>query len=120
LGGNRQTGISYPRDGTHVLLFPTSGGRDHFGYNDRWDGEDEFLYYGEWKGSPKMSLTGGNAAIIDRSPNLYLLPAVSKGLYRFEGAFEYLTHTMEWTKREGNPQRAIVFRLRRVSDTVEL
>lgn len=120
LGGNRQTGISYPANGNHALLLTTIGGREHFGYNDRWEGDDELLYYGEWKGTPEMSLSGGNAAIIERSPNLYLFASEGKGFYRFEGAFEYLTHTTEWTKREGNPQRAIVFRLRRVSDTVEL
>jgi hypothetical protein len=119
LGGNRQTGISYPADGGHAMLLTTVGGGEHYGYRDRWAGDD-FLYYGEWKGTPEMSLTGGNAAIINRSPNLYLFASQGKGSYRFEGAFEYLTHTTEWTQREGNQQRAIVFRLRRVSDAVEL
>ena len=108
LGGNPQAGISYPAKGDHALLLSTPGGHQRFGYNDRWDGEDEYLYYGEWKGTPEMSLKGGNAAIIERSPKLYFFQGQGKGLYRLEGAFEYLTHTLEWTKRDGNPQRALV------------
>jgi hypothetical protein len=119
LGGNRQTGISYPAHGDHALLLPTVGGRETYGYHDRWDGDD-FIYYGEWKGTPEMAMTGGNAAIVDRSPNLYLFTGQGHGVYRFEGQFEYLTHTTEWTERAGNVQRAIVFRLRRVSASVEL
>jgi hypothetical protein len=120
LGGNPQAGISYPAKGDHALLLPTPGGRQKFGYRDRWDGPEEFLYYGEWKGTPDMSLTGGNQVIIERSPKLYFFPGQGKGIYLFEGAFEYLTHTFEWTERDRNRQRAIVFRLRRVSHTVEL
>jgi len=120
LGGNPQAGISYPANGDHALLLPTPGGRVRFGYNDRWADAEEYLYYGEWKGSPDMSFSGGNKAIIERSPNLYFFPGQGNGLYRFEGAFEYLTHTFEWTERDRRRQRAIVFRLRRVSDTVDL
>lgn len=119
LGGNRQKGISYPANGDHATLFPTGQGRDVYGYEDRWDG-DEFVYYGEWSGSGDMTFTGGNQAIIDRSPNLYLLVGQGKGIYLFEGRFEYSGHTFQRAVREGKEARAIVFRLRKVSERVDL
>ncbi len=94
-------------------------GREVYGYEDRWDG-DEFLYYGEWSGSADMALTGGNAAIVDRSPHLYLFTGHSKGVYRFEGQFEHVAHSHEWAKREGQQAKALVFRLRMVGDRVDL
>jgi hypothetical protein len=119
LGGNRQTGISYPRTGDHALLMSTAGGKGHFGYHDRWEGDD-YIYYGEWKGGPEMSMSGGNAAIIERSPNLYLFTSLGHGEYRFEGRMEYVEHSTEWTERAGKRQQAIVFRLRRVADRVDV
>lgn len=118
LGGNQQKGISYPASGRHALLFSGGTGREVYGYEDRWD-RDEFHYYGEWSGSGDMTMTGGNAAIVDRSPHLYVFTGQSKGVVRFEGRFEYVKHFNEWTKREGKQARAIVFRVRKVADRVE-
>lgn len=119
LGGNQQKGISYPASGRHALLFSGGLGREVYGYEDRWEGDD-FVYYGEWSGGGDMTMTGGNAAIVDRSPHLYVFTGQTKGVTRFEGRFEYVKHFNEWTKREGKQARAIVFRLRKVADRVEV
>ena len=67
-----------------------------------------------------MKMSAGNAAIRDRSPDLYLFTQQERATYRFEGRFEYVDHLWESTT-DGGPERlAIVFRLRRVADVVEL
>jgi len=119
LGGNQQKGISYPAGGRHALLFSGGSGRAVYGYEDQRDG-DEFAYYGEWSGGGDMTMTGGNAAILSRSPNLYVFTGQSKGVYRFEGRFEYVTHFSKHAMRQGKRASALVFRLRRVADRVDL
>ena len=86
LGGNWQKGISYPADGHYVLLFSDPSKEAEYGYRDSWLGSDHYRYYGEWDGTGDMTMTGGNAAIQDRSPELYLFVAAPGG-HRFEGRF---------------------------------
>lgn len=110
LGGDRQKGISYPAGGNHVLLFSGARHRIDYGYRDTWERPDVFKYFGEWRGPGDMTLTRGNAAIVDRSPNLYLF-LYAKGLYKFAGRFRCLGQDTEPTRRDGKSALAIVFRL---------
>lgn len=119
LGGNRQKGISYPADGSHVLLFSGGAGLADYGYDDGPAGDDGFEYYGEWSGAADMAMTGGNQAIVDRSPNLYLFVQRPAG-YEFLGQFELVRHRQMAALRDGREGRAIVFELRRLSDEVSL
>jgi hypothetical protein len=112
LGGNRQKGISYPANGDYVLLFSDPDKRHEYGYKDSSDGPDSYRYFGEWNGTMQMELAGGNQAIIDRSPNIYLFVRSPKG-HRYEGRFTYANHEYEWTERDGRRQQAIVFMLHR-------
>jgi hypothetical protein len=106
-GGNWQSGISYPADGTYVLLFSDQGtGREH-GYHDRWMG-DEYLYYGQWTGTGDMVFEVGNRAILDRSNDLHLLVAVPGG-HRYEGRFRLVRDETARTVRDGREWTAIVF-----------
>lgn len=114
LGGNPQAGISYPAQGDHVLLFSDPTSRDVYGYKDSPSGTDGYRYFGGWNGAADMALTGGNRAIVDRSPNLHLFVAAPKG-FRYEGRFELARHDLEWTERDGRAQQAIVFQLRRAN-----
>lgn len=114
LGGNPQSGLSYPADGDYVMLFSNPRREGETGYHDRWDGPNEILYYGKWDGDTEMRLDAGNRKFIERSPELHLFTA-DRAAYKYEGRFEYIEHFPEQTVRDGEPARAIVFRLRRVS-----
>lgn len=115
LGGNVQKGISYPAGGGYVLLFSDPSKVSEWGYNDRWDGVDSYWYFGEWSGAGDMTMTGGNQAIRERSPELYLFTAAAGG-HRFAGRFGYESHHTDMAKRDGRTARALVFHLRRVGD----
>lgn len=73
----------------------------------------EYRYYGEWHGTGDMSFSGGNQAILDRSPELHLFLAATGG-HRYDGRFECLGYELEGTTRDSREFTAIVFRLRRV------
>ena len=110
LGGNWQKGISYPADGHYVLLFSDPSREADYGYRDSWLGHERYRYYGEWDGTGDMTMTGGNAAIQDRSPELYLFVAAPGG-HRFEGRFALESYGQEPAVREGRQFMAIVFQL---------
>jgi hypothetical protein len=59
-------------------------------------------------------MTGGNAAIPDRSPELHLFVAAPGG-HRYEGRFAVEGDDLERAARDGREFIAIVFRLVRVS-----
>jgi hypothetical protein len=113
LGGNWQKGASYPEVGDYVLCFSDPARERDFGYRDTWQGPDEYRFFGEWNGPGDMTMTAGNAAIRDRSPELHLFVAAPGG-HRYEGRFSCEGHELEPTVREGRQFTAIVFRLVRV------
>ncbi len=83
-------------------------------------GVNGYRYYGEWRGTRDMSLTGGNKVLVDRSPNLYLFVSEGNGLHRFEGRFMVTSHEQVVAEREGTIGQALVFMLERVADEVRL
>ncbi len=115
LGGSPQAGISYPRDGTHALLFSNPDKVSEYGYKDQPVGDRGYRYFGGWHGSGDMSMTGGNKAVVDRSPELYLLIQASCG-YVYRGRFELLRWEIERAARDGREDQAIVFILQRAAD----
>ncbi len=119
LGADIFKGISYAKDGDHVLLFTGGHGADEFGYEDGWDGPF-YRYYGEFRNSGDMQMIAGNRAIIDRSPHIYLFTQTRKSFYRFEGRFEYIDHKWTTLPFRGRDARAIIFRLLKIADVVEL
>lgn len=118
--GNLYSGISYPAEGDHVCLFSGGSNSESYGYRDMPSGENRYRYFGEWRGTRDMSLTGGNSALLDRSPNLYLFVNEGNGLHRFEGRFMAAGHERVIAEREGTVGEAIVFTLERVADEVRL
>jgi hypothetical protein len=120
LGGNRQKGASYPAGGSHVLLFSGGTGHSSYGYDDHWIGDDRLQFFGEWSGPGDMTMTGGNAMIVERSPNLWVFFERSDGVHEFQGAFRYESRTSVAMKRDGRPATAIVFTLYKVADRVDL
>ena len=118
--GNIYSGISYPAVGDHACLFSGGPNSESYGYRDTPHGEDGYRYYGEWRGTRDMSLTGGNRVILDRSPNLYLFVNEGSGIHRFLGRFLVTGHERVIAEREGTMGEAIVFTLQRVADEVRL
>lgn len=118
--GNLYSGISYPADGDHACLFSGGSNSESYGYRDMPSGENRYRYFGEWRGTRDMSLTGGNSVLVDRSPNLYLFVNEGNGFHRFEGRFMVVGHERVVAEREGTIGEAIVFMLERVADEVAL
>ncbi len=118
--GNIYSGISYPADGDHACLFSGGPNSESYGYRDMPFGDNGYRYYGEWRGTRDMSLTGGNRVIIDRGPNLYLFVNEGGGVHRFEGRFMATGYEKVIAEREGTMGEAIVFILERVADDVQL
>lgn len=118
LMGNLYAGISYPVHGDHVCLFSGGANSESYGYRDMPSGHNGYRYFGEWRGSRDMSLTGGNLAILERSPNLYLFVGIGGGLHRFEGRFRAVDHERVVAERDGAEGEAIVFTLERMADEV--
>lgn len=113
LGGNWQKGISYPASGTYALLFSDPSSEHAYGYRDSWLPGDRYRYYGEWDGTGDMTMTGGNAAIRDRSPELYLFVAAHGG-HRYVGRHALASTSTARAARDGREFQAIVFELRPV------
>lgn len=68
-----------------------------------------------------MRLTAGNAAILGRSPRIFVFTAGQpRGSYRFEGRFEYIAHTLLDVTIPNRSGPALVFQLRKVADAVNL
>lgn len=112
LGGNRQKGISYPGDGTYVLLFSDPDSAHEWGYKDSWLGADGYRYYGEWSGAGDMLSTGGNLALVERSPEIYLFVKVPNG-HRYAGVFACIREDRIPAVRDGSEYSAITFTLAR-------
>jgi len=103
-----------------VLLFSGGTGRTDFGYEDQWRDGERYEYFGEWNGPGDMNMTGGNAAIRDRSPELFLFVERQSGQHEFLGRFELVDMERRQAVRDGRESSAIVFVLRKVADVVEL
>lgn len=115
LGGQRQGGISTPKDQPLVIAFTGEAGKTH-GYDDLWDDDGVFHYVGEGQ-SGDMQFTGGNSAIEEHVQNgkkLLLFQMMGRGKpCRYRGEFvrqsSYLRPNTPSTS--GALRTAIVFRL---------
>jgi 5-methylcytosine-specific restriction enzyme A len=115
LGGQRQGGISTPKDQDVVIAFTGEAGKSH-GYEDRWDDDGVFHYFGEGQ-SGDMRYEGGNRAIDHHQADgkkLILFQMMGHGKpYRYLGEFLNIgSYTKPDTPATRGPNRsAIVFRL---------
>lgn len=117
-GGQRQGGISTPKDRPFIFIFTGESGRQH-GYDDYWE-NGVFNYFGEGQVGP-MRMKGGNRALREHMSNgkvIHRFSIVGKGFVRYEGEASYLGDHPEPSKdREGNARDAIVFELAVDPDT---
>lgn len=115
LGGQRQGGISTPKDKPVVIAFTGEAGKSH-GYHDFWDDEGVFHYFGEGQ-SGDMRLTGGNRAIDDHQldgKKLIVFQMMGHGKpYRYLGEFVKLSSYVrpDTPATRGPDRNALVFRL---------
>lgn len=117
-GGQRQGGISRPKDAPFVFIFTGEAGKTH-GYADRWDDDGVLHYFGEGQ-SGNMTMTGGNRAIdrhLDEGKRLLVFKSLGHGKpYRFDGEFVKLSAYVkpDTPATRGSGRDAIVFRLQPV------
>jgi 5-methylcytosine-specific restriction protein A len=112
-GGQRYGGIATPRDSPVILIFTGASGLS-FGYQDEWDADGVFHYYGEGQ-TGDMKFSGGNAAIRDHAANekeLHLFERIETGRVRYIG--EVLCSGFKWGRgkdKVGVDRRVIMFQL---------
>ena len=120
LGGQRQGGISTPREVPVVIAFTGEAGAAH-GYHDEWDDEGVFHYFGEGQ-SGDMTFTGGNRAIdrhVEDGKKLIVFQMMGHGKpYRYLGEFVRLSSYMspDTPATRGPNRTAIVFKLAPVQE----
>jgi len=111
-GGQQQGGIITPSQ--HPLIFAITGisGRQH-GYEDHWEDDGSFRYFGEGQ-IGDMKWERGNNAIRDHAAGgkeLLIFEAVKSGL-QYRGPFNCGGYSYQLAPdREDNPRQAIVFHL---------
>lgn len=115
LGGQRQGGISTPKDKPVIIAFTGDAGASH-GYRDFWDDDGIFHYYGEGQ-IGDMRHRGGNRAIEQhikdgRKPLVFQMMGEGRQ-YRYLGQFVSLSSYVQpnTPDTKGDPRNAIVFRL---------
>jgi len=113
LGGQRQGGISTPKDHPYIFIFTSENGHQH-GYSDGFRDDGTYWYTGEGqKGDMKMK--GGNKAILNHSKDgktIYVFEQTRKAHVRCIGTAEYIDHHEEQKPdTDGNLRRAYIFHL---------
>lgn len=123
LGGQRQGGISAPKDKPVIIAFTGEAGVSH-GYRDFWDDDEIFHYYGEGQ-IGDMRYRGGNRAIeqhVTDGRKLLVFQMMGKGRpYRYLGQFVSLSSYVQpnTPDTKGDPRDAIVFRLQSIETNDE-
>ncbi len=112
--GQQQGGISTPADHPVIFLFTGSSGTQH-GYNDGWQPDGSFRYFGEGQ-TGDMQWRAGNKAVGEHAAagkELLLFETLRKGgEVRFLGSFVCASHdTVNAPDSEGSSRQAIVFDL---------
>lgn len=119
-GGQRQGGISTPKNEPVIIAFTGEAGASH-GYTDFWDDEGIFHYYGEGQIGP-MRYVAGNRAIRDHvkgGKELLVFQIMGKGKpCRYRGRFVALSSYIkpDTVDTRGDLRDAIVFRLQPLED----
>jgi hypothetical protein len=118
-GGQKQGGISTPTSVPIVFLFTSAVGQRH-GYDDFWDDDGRYHYYGEGQ-SGDMKMIAGNRAIAQHQEDgrhLFLFQPLGKSKpCRFLGEFRLV----RWYEKEGvtdtsgASRKALVFVLDQVT-----
>lgn len=115
-GGQRRGGISSPKEHPLIIAFTGEAGASH-GYQDFWDDEGIFHYFGEGQ-IGDMRYVAGNRSIEDHvkeGKKLIIFQMMGKGRpYRYLGEFITLSSYIRPNTPDtlGDLRNAIVFRLK--------
>ncbi|WP_230684362.1 HNH endonuclease [Burkholderia cepacia] len=120
-GGSGQSGIAPSNQSKAVFLFTGDSG-EQYGYVDRFDESNCFLYTGEGQVGD-MTMTRGNLAITRHAHDgraLHVFKTTGKGKpCIYLGEFGYSSHFIERVPdKNGDDRNVIVFRLFPVSNTL--
>ncbi len=117
-GGQRQGGMSTPKDYHVVFLFTGDRGRQH-GYRDEMRADGTFWYTGEGQ-KGNMRMTKCNRALHNHhalGKRVHLFEDAGRRHVRYIGEVEYLGHHHEdRPDRDGDLRSAIVFELALLAD----
>ncbi len=112
-GGQRQGGISTPRQNPIIFLFTGASGQQYgYGYDGYRDEDGTFWYTGEGQVGD-MKMAGGNRAIAEhaaRGKSLHLFHMSRRAHVRYMGQATCLSHhRADSEDRQGNERSALVF-----------
>jgi 5-methylcytosine-specific restriction protein A len=108
-GGQRQGGISTPRNMPVIFLF-TGGSGGRYGYEDKWTNGNIFLYTGEGQ-EGDMEFTKGNAAIRDSitaGKDIHLFKYAERGTVEYVGQMVCQGYRLAQGPDRYNNQRKII------------
>lgn len=112
-GGQRQSGMSTPKDYPVIFLFTSEGGAEH-GYRDEFKPDGTYHYTGEGQHGD-MEFARSNRALRDHQSEgkrVHLFEALGAGDVRYIGEVTYLGHHYEERPdTSGRSRQAIVFEL---------
>ena len=112
-GGQRQGGMSTPKEHPLIFLFTGEGGAEH-GYRDEFRPDGTYWYTGEGQHGD-MEFVRANRALRDHrqeGKRVHLFEALGAGDVRYIGEVDYLGHHYEERPdTSGHLRRAIVFEL---------
>lgn len=117
-GGQRQGGISCPKNHPIILLFTGNNGRQ-YGYEDNWTTDRRYLYTGEGQYGD-MSFTRGNKAILNHQETgkeIHLFKQAGKGMVSYVGEMVCTDHQVKTSHdADGHQRKIIVFTLTSVEE----
>jgi 5-methylcytosine-specific restriction protein A len=117
-GGQRQGGISTPKDHQIIFLFTGEGG-EQYGYEDGWQADDLYYYTGEGQNGD-MQLIRGNRAIDEHTASrkdIHLFQQAQPAHVRYVGQFVCSGyHVRLAAGSDGKDRQAITFELIPIED----
>lgn len=120
-GGQRQGGISTPKEYNDIFIFTSNSGKD-FGYEDGWVDDVTFKYTGEGQ-IGDMKFVRGNKAIRDHLENnktIHLFEKAKDSYVKYVDEVYYTDHDIIKTKdKYDNLREAIQFTLKRLNSYEE-
>ena len=112
-GGQRQGGISTPKEYPIILLFTSESGEE-FGYVDGFKTNNIYWYTGEGQ-IGDMHFIRGNKAIRDSNKNkksIHVFKYISTGMVQYIGEMSYIKyHETQALDTNSNLRRTIIFEL---------
>ena len=108
-GGQRQGGISTPRDHPYIFLFTNKSGKN-YGYEDGWSDDGHYYYTGEGQVGD-MEFKRGNSAIRDHSVNgkkIFLFETDKKSNLILKAELVLLDYELTQTIDEAGQNRSAI------------